>query len=155
MAEQDLPQIYLITPPDFELSTFPDQLAKVLDSHDIACVRVALGTRDEDRLSRAADAIREVCYPRDIALVMSEHVLLANVWVWMVCIFWMARAACARSARIWVMTRSSDHSAEILATTVCRPAKTVRTMWRSARSDQRRWATEASRNTSCSRGGQK
>ncbi|WP_370229397.1 thiamine phosphate synthase [Cognatishimia sp.] len=78
MAEQDLPQIYLITPPEFELSTFPDQLAKVLDAHEIACVRVALATRDEDRLSRAADAIREVCYPRDTALVMSEHVLLAQ-----------------------------------------------------------------------------
>lgn len=78
MAEQDLPQIYVITPPEFELSTYPDQLAKVLDSHEIACVRVALATRDEDRLSRAADAIREVCYPRDIALVMSEHVLLAQ-----------------------------------------------------------------------------
>lgn len=78
MAEQDLPQIYVITPPEFELSTYPDQLAKVLDSHEIACVRFALATRDEDRLSRAADAIREVCYPRDIALVMSEHVLLAQ-----------------------------------------------------------------------------
>ena len=78
MAEQDLPQIYVITPPEFELSTYPDQLAKVLDSHEIACVRVALATRDEDRLSRAADAIREVCYPRAIALVMSEPGLLAQ-----------------------------------------------------------------------------
>ena len=78
MAEQEHPQIYLITPPEFELSSFPDQLAKILDTFDIACVRVALATRDEDRLSRAADAIREVCYPRDTALVMSEHVLLAQ-----------------------------------------------------------------------------
>lgn len=78
MAEQDFPQIYLITPPEFELSVFPEQLARVLDSFEISCVRVALGTRDEDRLSRAADAIREVCYPRDTALVMSEHVVLAQ-----------------------------------------------------------------------------
>ncbi|MGR3838020.1 MAG: thiamine phosphate synthase, partial [Cognatishimia sp.] len=26
MAEQEHPQIYLITPPEFELSSFPDQL---------------------------------------------------------------------------------------------------------------------------------
>lgn len=78
MSEQETPQIYVITPPDFELSTYPDQLAKILDSFDIACVRVALASRDEDRLSRAADAIREVCYPRDTALVISEHVLLAQ-----------------------------------------------------------------------------
>lgn len=78
MSEIEHPQIYLITPPEFELSSFPTQLAKVLDAVEVACVRVAMATRDEDRLSRAADAVREVCYPRDIALVISEHVLLAE-----------------------------------------------------------------------------
>jgi len=78
MSDIEQPQIYLITPPEFELSTFPTQLARVLDEVDVACVRVAMATRDEDRLSRAADAVREVCYPRDIALVISEHVLLAE-----------------------------------------------------------------------------
>ncbi len=78
MAELELPQIYLITPPDIELSRFPEQLAAVLDSADIACVRLALATQDEDRISRAADALREVTYARDVALVISEHVLLAE-----------------------------------------------------------------------------
>jgi thiamine-phosphate pyrophosphorylase len=78
MAETEHPQLYLITPPEIELSHFPTELARVLDSTDVACVRLALATRDEDRLSRAADAVREVCYPRDIALVISEHVLLAE-----------------------------------------------------------------------------
>ena len=61
MAEPEQPQIYLITPPEIELSTFPDRLARVLDAHDVACVRLALATRDEDRLSRAAGV--------DIALI--------------------------------------------------------------------------------------
>ena len=78
MSDIEQPQIYLITPPEFELSTFPTALAKVLDAVDVACVRVAMATRDEDRLSRAADAVREVCYPRETALVISEHVLLAE-----------------------------------------------------------------------------
>ncbi|MGH1465421.1 MAG: thiamine phosphate synthase [Cognatishimia sp.] len=78
MAETEHPQIYLIPPPEIELSRFPSDLARVLDSADIACVRLALATKDEDRLSRAADAIREVCHPRDIALVINEHVLLAE-----------------------------------------------------------------------------
>ncbi len=78
MAELELPQIYLITPPDIELSRFPEQLAAVLDSADIACVRLALATQDEDRISRVADALREVTYARDVALVISEHVLLAE-----------------------------------------------------------------------------
>lgn len=78
MAETELPQIYLITPPEIELGRFPDQLARVLDSTEIACVRLALATRDEDRISRAADALREVTHARDVALVISEHVMLAE-----------------------------------------------------------------------------
>ncbi len=78
MAEIEQPQIYLITPPEFELSKFPGQLAKVLDSTDVACVRLALATRDEDRIARAADACREVTHERDIALVISEHLMLVE-----------------------------------------------------------------------------
>ena len=40
MAETEQPQIYLITPSEFELSTFSNQLAKVLDTVDIACLRL-------------------------------------------------------------------------------------------------------------------
>lgn len=78
MAETEQPQIYLITPPTFELSHFPDQLARVLDTHDIACVRLALATRDEDRLLRAGDALREVCHARDVAIVIDSHLLLVE-----------------------------------------------------------------------------
>ena len=46
MAETEQPQIYLITPPEFELSRFPGRLARVLDSQEVACVRLALASRD-------------------------------------------------------------------------------------------------------------
>ncbi|KAA9009085.1 thiamine phosphate synthase [Histidinibacterium aquaticum] len=72
------PQIYLVTPPEFELSTFPDRLAACLDAEEVACVRLALATHDEDRLSRAADALREVTHARDVALVIERHALLAE-----------------------------------------------------------------------------
>ena len=78
MDQPEQPQIYLITPPEIELSSFPDVLASVLDAHPIACVRLALSTRDEDRLSRAADALREVTHARDMALVISDHMLLVE-----------------------------------------------------------------------------
>ena len=79
-AEQqaDLPQIYLITPPSFELGRFPDQLGRVLDAVDVACVRLDLASRDEDDLSRAGDALREVCHARDVAIVMSDHQVLVE-----------------------------------------------------------------------------
>ncbi len=78
MVESEQPQIYIITPPEIELSRFPDQLAQVLDSTEIACVRLALATRDEDRISRAADVVRETCHTRDVAIVISEHLVLAE-----------------------------------------------------------------------------
>jgi len=78
MDTPEQPQIYLVTPPDFELAVFPDLLARVLDTQPVACVRLALTTRDEDRLSRAADALREVTHARDVALVISDHVLLVE-----------------------------------------------------------------------------
>jgi thiamine-phosphate pyrophosphorylase len=75
---QELPQIYLVTPPEFELARFPDVLATVLDSHEIACVRLSMATRDEDRIARAADALREITHARDVALVIDSHILLVE-----------------------------------------------------------------------------
>ncbi|MEP5153780.1 thiamine phosphate synthase [Planktotalea sp.] len=78
MSEIEQPQLYLITPPEFELDVFPDVLASVLDSADIACVRLALASQDEDKICRAADAISVVTQARDVALVMDEHILLVE-----------------------------------------------------------------------------
>ncbi|WP_054302539.1 thiamine phosphate synthase [Gemmobacter sp. LW-1] len=78
MAEADRPQLYLVTPPEFDLDIFPDRLAAVLDAEEVACVRLALASRDEDRVARAADALREVAHARDVALVIENHVLLVE-----------------------------------------------------------------------------
>jgi thiamine-phosphate pyrophosphorylase len=78
MAETDRPQIYLITPPEIDLEVFPDRLAGVLDAHEVACLRLALAGRDEDRLGRAADAVREVAHVRDVAVVIEAHVRMVE-----------------------------------------------------------------------------
>lgn len=78
MSDTDRPQIYLVTPPEFDLDIFPGQLAAVLDQAEVACVRLALASRDEDRVARAADALREVAHARDVALVIEKHVLLVE-----------------------------------------------------------------------------
>ncbi len=78
METPEQPQIYLITPPTIALSTFPDQLGRVLDGADVACIRLALAGNDEDTIARAADACREVAHARDVAIVISNHVLLAQ-----------------------------------------------------------------------------
>ena len=78
MADQDRPQITLITPPVLDLDIFPDQLAAVMDAVDIACLRLSLATRDEDALGRAADACRLVAHARDVAIVIENHVLFVE-----------------------------------------------------------------------------
>jgi thiamine-phosphate pyrophosphorylase len=75
---RDRPQITLVTPPELELSAFPDLLMRTLDAAAVACLRLALSTRDEDRIARAADALREVAHARDIPLVIEGHVLLVG-----------------------------------------------------------------------------
>lgn len=75
-AEQ--PQVYLITPPAFELGSFTQRLTDVLDAHPVACLRLALATHDEDRIARAADACREITHARDVAIVVNDNVTLAE-----------------------------------------------------------------------------
>lgn len=78
MAEAERPQIYLITPPEIDLDVFPARLAAVLDSTSIACLRLAMATRDEDRILRAGDALREIAHARDVAIVIEQHVLMVE-----------------------------------------------------------------------------
>lgn len=78
MAEKDRPQIYLISPAEPDLEVFPDVLARVLDAVDIACIRLALAAKDEDRIGRAADALRAVAHERDVAIVIEAHYRIAE-----------------------------------------------------------------------------
>lgn len=78
MAADERPQIILITPPAIDLEVFPDRLAAVLDAVEVACLRLSLATRDEDTLLRAGDTCRLVAHDRDVAIVIENHVLLAE-----------------------------------------------------------------------------
>ncbi len=78
MAENERPQIYLVSPSEMDLEVFPDRLAAVLDAVDVACLRIALATSDEDRILRAGDVLRQVAHARDVAVVIERHILLAE-----------------------------------------------------------------------------
>lgn len=78
MAESVRPQITLITPPTFDPETFSDRLGLILDGVEIACLRLSLATKDEDTLMRAADAAREAAHARDVAVVIDNHLILAE-----------------------------------------------------------------------------
>ncbi len=76
--DADIPQLYLITPPVIDLARFPDTLARVLDGQEIACLRLALATHDEDMILRTGDALREIAHARDIPLVIADHALMVE-----------------------------------------------------------------------------
>lgn len=78
MAADERPQITLITPPTFDPETFSGQLGLILDGTPIACLRLSLATKDEDTLMRAADAAREAAHARDVAVVIDNHLILAE-----------------------------------------------------------------------------
>ncbi|MDG1377290.1 MAG: thiamine phosphate synthase [Yoonia sp.] len=78
MSDADKPQLYLITPPDLDLETFPDRLAACLDVADISCVRLTMASRDETRIAKAADALREITHERDVAFVIDSHIQMVE-----------------------------------------------------------------------------
>lgn len=77
MPSEDQPQIYLVSPTEFELSAYSETLRAVLDAREIACFRLAMPGADQDTLSRNADVLREVCHSTDVAIVIENHFRLA------------------------------------------------------------------------------
>lgn len=73
MADQEKPQLYLITPSNTDLSLFSDTLVSVLDATEVACLRLSTAGMDEETVRRAADAFREITHARDIPLVIEHH----------------------------------------------------------------------------------
>ena len=69
---------YLITPSEFELNVFSKKLEKVLDEHEVACVRLEQSTRDEMIIGKSADTLREICHKRDIPLIIESHFMLVE-----------------------------------------------------------------------------
>jgi thiamine-phosphate pyrophosphorylase len=77
MADQEQPQIYLITPPQFVLSAFSAELSTLLDAFEIACVRLRCASETAEDIGRAADNLREVCHARDVPIVIENHAKIA------------------------------------------------------------------------------
>lgn len=73
----DAPQLYLMTPVAAQASAFGPLLADVLDRFPVACLRIK-GGGDEGDLGRLADLAREIAHQRDVAVVIDDHVRLAQ-----------------------------------------------------------------------------
>ncbi|HRO16451.1 MAG TPA: thiamine phosphate synthase [Paracoccus sp. (in: a-proteobacteria)] len=74
---QDAPQLYLIAPSLVTASELGSRLSAVLDAHPVACLRLP-GAGDESELGRLADLARDLAHARDVAVVIDDHLRLAQ-----------------------------------------------------------------------------
>ncbi|MBU2958327.1 thiamine phosphate synthase [Paracoccus sp. 1_MG-2023] len=73
----DAPQLYLMTPAGAQASALGPLLTEVMDRFAPACLRIR-GGAEEDELGRLADLAREIAHARDVAVVIDDHVKLAQ-----------------------------------------------------------------------------
>lgn len=74
---EDAPQLYLIAPALTPSSDLGDRLSAVLDAHPVACLRLP-GAGDEAELGRIADLARTIAHDREVAVVIDDHIALAQ-----------------------------------------------------------------------------
>lgn len=75
--DTNAPQLYLITPVGAAASTLGPMLADVMDRFPVACLRIP-GAGSEAELARTADLVREIAHARDVAVVIEDHLALAQ-----------------------------------------------------------------------------
>lgn len=75
--EINAPQLYLVTPVGATAEALGPMLTQVLDRFSVACIRIP-GAGLEDELGRIADLVRDLAHARDIAVVIEDHVRLAQ-----------------------------------------------------------------------------
>lgn len=70
----ELAHLYLISPPAPDPATFADQLRVILDSIEIAALRLELPGLAEDSKLRLCDSVRSVTEERDVAVVCTDDI---------------------------------------------------------------------------------
>lgn len=77
MTDFNRTQLYLITPPKLDLTTFPDILARTLDAGRIACLQLRLKDASEEDLRQAIDVLRPISQERGVAFLLNDDPVLA------------------------------------------------------------------------------
>ena len=65
-----MPRLYLVTPRDIDLATFPAVLEAVLDAGDVASLLIDLPTASDVDRRRAADHLTPIAQGRDVAVLV-------------------------------------------------------------------------------------
>lgn len=70
-------QLYIVTPPSFDLDAFAPRFEAALDRLKPACVQLRLPDADEAAWRTAVERLRPLAQDRDIAFLLSEQAALA------------------------------------------------------------------------------
>ncbi|MEM9099904.1 MAG: thiamine phosphate synthase [Pseudomonadota bacterium] len=73
MSDPAPARLYLVTPDQLEPESFAADLARLIATVPIACLRLDLGGAPEDDWRQAANHLLPVCHEADIPLVIAEH----------------------------------------------------------------------------------
>ncbi len=72
MTDLNHAQIYLITPPKLEMTSFPDTLTRTLDAGRVACLQLRLKDSSEDEIKRAIDVLRPIAQDRNVTFLLND-----------------------------------------------------------------------------------
>jgi len=70
-------QLYLITPPQLDLTRFADTLSRTLDAGRVGCLQLRLKDTDEDEIRRAIDILKPIAQSRGVAFLLNDNPVLA------------------------------------------------------------------------------
>ena len=81
MIKLEHPKLYIVSPAEFEIDTFAEQLKSILDTVEVSCFRLALSTQDEKIIGKSADLVRHICLTKsaDFPIIFSSWVDRANL----------------------------------------------------------------------------
>lgn len=71
-------ELYLLTPPHFEVATFKPLLIEALEAGPIAAVQLRLKNVTDDEIRKVIDALRPIVQDRDIAFILNDRPDLAK-----------------------------------------------------------------------------
>ena len=70
------PRAYLIIPDTSSLHSLPDEILKLQNNHDLACILVK--GKSPDDLTQAINIIRPLCHKNNIAILVEDQIELAQ-----------------------------------------------------------------------------
>lgn len=71
-------QLYIITPPSFELNSFKVQLALALDGGPVSSLQLRLKNVTDEGIIEAARVLMPLCHAKDVAFIINDRADIAH-----------------------------------------------------------------------------